>query len=59
MEERCRRGESAARKQVLLERLESDPGPNEREEVERLLAKIETALGLLRPGDAAALPGEE
>ncbi|MGC2083564.1 MAG: hypothetical protein WA702_09425 [Bradyrhizobium sp.] len=40
-----------ARKQVLLERLEIDPGPNEREEIERLLAQIETALGLLRPGD--------
>lgn len=41
------------RKQVLLEQLESDPGPNEREEIERLLAQIETALGLLGPGDAA------
>jgi len=43
-----------ARKEGLLERLESDPGPNEREEIERLLAQIETALSLLGPGDAAA-----
>ncbi|MFB6452738.1 hypothetical protein [Bradyrhizobium tunisiense] len=43
-----------ARKQALMERLESDPGPNEREEIERLLAKVETALNLLQPGDAAA-----
>ena len=46
-----------ARKRALLERLESDPGPNEREEIERLLAQLETALSLLRSGDAAA-PGE-
>ncbi|MEY9631818.1 hypothetical protein ABIF66_000044 [Bradyrhizobium japonicum] len=36
-----------ARKQALLERLESDPGPNEREEIQALLAQIETALNLL------------
>ncbi|UPK31025.1 hypothetical protein [Bradyrhizobium sp. 195] len=48
-----------ARKQVLLERLESDLGPNEREDIERLLGQVETALSLLRPGDAAARPGEE
>jgi hypothetical protein len=41
-----------ARKQALLERLESDPAPNEREEIGRLLAQIETALSLLEPGDA-------
>jgi hypothetical protein len=47
-----------ARKQVLLERLEIDPGPNEREEIERLLRRS-------RPRSAcsgreiAALPGEE
>ncbi|WP_439400061.1 hypothetical protein ACRQ5Q_41330 (plasmid) [Bradyrhizobium sp. PMVTL-01] len=34
-----------------MERLESDPGPNERQEIETLLAKIETALKLL---DSAA-----
>jgi hypothetical protein len=27
------------------------PGPNEREEIERLLAKIETALSLLEPNE--------
>jgi len=43
-----------ARKQALRERLESDPGPNEREEIERLLAQVDTALSLLQPGDAAA-----
>lgn len=31
-----------ARKERLLAQLESDPGPNEREEIERLLAQIET-----------------
>ncbi|MGL3104939.1 hypothetical protein [Bradyrhizobium sp. BR 1432] len=47
-----------AQKEQLLERLESAPGPNEREEIERLLAKIETALSLLEPGSAAG-PTEE
>lgn len=47
-----------ARKQALLDRLESDPGPNEREEIERLLAQIETALSLLEPVNATA-PGEK
>nr|WP_092088360.1 hypothetical protein [Bradyrhizobium brasilense] len=47
-----------ARKQALMERLESGTGPNEREEIERLLAQIETALNLLESGDAAT-PGEE
>ena len=40
-----------AQKQTLMEQLASDPGPNEREEIERLLAKIETALSLLEPND--------
>lgn len=40
-----------ARKQALLERLESDPGPSEREEIATLLAKIEAALTLLDSGD--------
>ncbi|MBB4377299.1 hypothetical protein [Bradyrhizobium sp. SBR1B] len=43
-----------ARKRALMERLESDPGPNEREEIERLLAQIATSLSLLEPGNAAA-----
>ncbi|MFC7698462.1 hypothetical protein ACFQX9_17430 [Bradyrhizobium sp. GCM10028915] len=38
-----------AQKQELLRQLESDPGPNEREEIERILTKIETALSLLGP----------
>ena len=36
-----------ARKQRLLERLEEDLGPHEREEIERLLAEIDAALNLL------------
>lgn len=41
-----------AQKQRLMEQLASDPGPNEREEIERLLTKIETALTLLEPSDS-------
>ncbi|WGD51440.1 hypothetical protein QA641_39340 [Bradyrhizobium sp. CB1650] len=47
-----------ARKQALLERLERDPGPNEREEIQTLLAQIETTLNLLDPRDAAG-PSDE
>jgi hypothetical protein len=36
-----------AQKQELLGRLEQNPGPNERAEIEELLAKINTALELL------------
>ena len=36
-----------ARKQKLLERLEENPGPREREEINRMLEKIDTALNLL------------
>ncbi|MCA6110658.1 hypothetical protein [Bradyrhizobium cenepequi] len=36
-----------AQKQQLLERLQQDPGPNERAEIERLLDQIDTALNLL------------
>jgi hypothetical protein len=43
-----------ARKQQLLERLQESPGANERDEIERLLAQIDTALNLL---DEAG-PGE-
>ncbi len=42
-----------ARKQQLMERLQEDPGPQERDEIERQLEKIDTALDLLddtRPG---------
>lgn len=47
-----------AQKQRLLKQLESDPGPNERAAIERLLEKIETALSLLDQRDAAR-PGDE
>jgi len=36
-----------ARKQLLLDRLQEDPDPKERDEIERVLAQIETALNLL------------
>jgi hypothetical protein len=36
-----------AQKQQLLERLQEDPGPNERAELERMLEQINTALNLL------------
>ena len=42
-----------ARKQLLLDRLQEDPDPKERDEIERVLAQIETALNLLdKPGSA-------
>jgi hypothetical protein len=43
-----------AQKQQLMEQLEKNPGPNEREEIERILAKIETALSLLGAADSVA-----
>ena len=46
-----------AQKERLMEQLESDPGPNERVEIERLLAKIDTALSLLEPREAS--PSDE
>jgi hypothetical protein len=36
-----------AQKQELLERLEQNPGPNERAEIEQLLTKIDKALSFL------------
>jgi hypothetical protein len=42
-----------ARKQEVIDRLQGDPGTHEREELERLLEKINTALSFLdeaRPG---------
>jgi hypothetical protein len=36
-----------ARKQKLLERLQDDPGPNERDEIGRQIEKIDAALDLL------------
>jgi hypothetical protein len=43
-----------ARKRQLLDRLQQDPGPNERAEIERLLADIDATLDLLEevgPGE--------
>ena len=36
------------RKQQLLEQLDNKPAPDEREQIESLLAQVETALDLLR-----------
>lgn len=36
-----------AKKQRLVERLQEDPGPHEREDIERLLAEIDRTLNLL------------
>jgi hypothetical protein len=36
-----------ARKQALLERLQENPGEHERNEIERLVEQIDTALDLL------------
>jgi hypothetical protein len=36
-------------KQQLLGRLDEDPGPNERAELERLLEKVDAALSSLEP----------
>ena len=46
-----------ARKQKLLQRLQEDPGPNERDEIESQLAEIEEALDLLDEG--AGKSGDE
>ncbi len=40
-----------ARKQKLIERLQENPGHNERDEIERLIAQINTALDLLEAPD--------
>jgi hypothetical protein len=39
-----------ARKQGLIERLHEDPGPHERNEIERLLADIDQALDVFDQG---------
>jgi hypothetical protein len=42
------------RKQQLLERLQGNPAPNEREQIERHLDQIDTALDLLKgPGESS------
>jgi hypothetical protein len=44
-----------ARKQLLQDRLhEDDPGPHERDEIERLLAQIDAALNLIEDGPVEA-----
>ena len=40
-----------ARKQMLLARLQEEPGPNERDEIERLIAEIDEALRLLEDSE--------
>jgi len=49
-----------ARKRQLLERLQEDLGPNEREEIERLLEENDTALNQLEetgPGTSSDQEG--
>jgi len=45
-------------KEQLLARLEADPGPNERTEIQAL-AKVETALKLLGAQDSTAAGGDQ
>lgn len=39
-----------AQKQKLLERLDEEPGPHERDEIVQLLSQIDAALDLLETG---------
>jgi hypothetical protein len=49
-----------AEKQLLIERLEENPGPQEREAIERVLEKINTALNLLdEAGPGTGIKEEE
>jgi hypothetical protein len=48
-----------ARKQQLLERLQENPGPHERDEIERLLARIDTALDYLEETGPGETRGEQ
>jgi DNA-binding MarR family transcriptional regulator len=48
--------ELLAQKRQLIERLQEDPGPEEREQIEQLLAKINRALDLL---DGAGAGGSD
>jgi DNA-binding MarR family transcriptional regulator len=45
-----------AQRRQLIERLQEDPGPEEREQIEQLLAKIDRALDLL---DGAGAGGSD
>jgi hypothetical protein len=40
-------GKLLAQKQRIVERLQEDPGPEERDEIERLLEKLDAALDSL------------
>jgi len=52
--------ELLARKQLLLERLrKDDPGPHERDQIERLLAQIDTALSLIEAEEPAEVTEEQ
>jgi ribosome-binding protein aMBF1 (putative translation factor) len=49
--------ELLARKQQLLERLQADPDPQERDEIERLLGEIKLTLEVLdEPGESRSEP---
>jgi len=43
-----------ARKQQLVDRLQEEPGPHERAEIERLLAEIDAALNSLEKVEPSA-----
>jgi hypothetical protein len=45
-----------SRKQGLIERLHADPGPHERDEIERLLADIDQALDMFDQGGSGQKP---
>ena len=45
-----------SRKQGLIERLHADPGPHERDEIERLLADIDQALDVFDQGGSGQKP---
>jgi hypothetical protein len=45
-----------SRKQGLIERLHADPGPLERDEIERLLADIDQALDVFDQGGSGYKP---
>ena len=47
-----------AHKQQLLERLQEGPGPNQRDQIERLLAQVDAALKQLEQPISAAASDE-
>jgi hypothetical protein len=51
-------GALLTRKQDLLSRLEECPGPNERDEIERLLDKIDAELNAVDSWDRVSIPGK-